>query len=72
MVLTALGACTQIDAPDTMDTMAPAMVDDPNDLTIAFIGDQGLGADARAVLELIRAEGRGISITKTTRPPGTA
>ena len=54
MVLTAPGACAQIDAPDTM---APAMVDDPNDLTIAFIGDQGSGAGARAVLELIRAEG---------------
>ena len=54
LVLTALGACAQIDAPDTM---APAMVDDSNDLTIAFIGDQGSGAGARAVLELIRAEG---------------
>ena len=28
----------------------------PVDFTIAFIGDQGLGPDARAVLELIRDE----------------
>jgi PKD repeat protein len=29
----------------------------PAEITIAFLGDQGLGADARAVLELIRDEG---------------
>ncbi|MHC4414321.1 MAG: metallophosphoesterase [Planctomycetota bacterium] len=29
----------------------------PEDFTVAFIGDQGLGSDARAVLELIEAEG---------------
>jgi hypothetical protein len=29
----------------------------PSDFTIAFIGDQGLGSDAQAVLELIEAEG---------------
>jgi hypothetical protein len=36
---------------------AGQQVETPADFTIAFIGDQGLGSDARAVLELIRAEG---------------
>ncbi len=35
----------------------PAAQGVPEEVTIAFIGDQGLGANARAVLELIRNEG---------------
>jgi hypothetical protein len=55
MVLTTLGACAQI--ADRAPAIVPAIVEDPNSLTIAFIGDQGSGAGARAVLQLIRSEG---------------
>jgi hypothetical protein len=37
--------------------VAQGQIQTPVDLTIAFIGDQGLGIDAEAVLHLIKAEG---------------
>jgi hypothetical protein len=51
LVLTTLVACAR------MDAMAPTIMADHKTLTAAFIGDQGRGAGARAVLELIKAEG---------------
>jgi hypothetical protein len=47
----ALSAALAFDAP------VGAQSDVPFDFTIAFIGDQGLGANAQAVLTLIRNEG---------------
>lgn len=53
------------------------LVETPPNFKVAFIGDQGLKASSRAVLDLIRVEGsdmvlqRGTSIMRTTPLHGT-
>ncbi len=44
-------------AAAALATAAPGGDVPPPDFTVAFFGDQGLGADARQVLELVAAEG---------------
>lgn len=45
-------------APPSLDVPEPLPVGDPPDnVTVAFLGDQGVNADARAVLEMVEANG---------------
>jgi len=53
----AVVAALALSAAIVFDAPLGAQSDVPVDFTIAFIGDQGLGPNAQAVLTLIRNEG---------------